>query len=110
MTRGTLVLLDVYGTNHDVRIWNEPFTFQLERFKNWDGNLFRFIPHGGSDPAKGHRCPGEGITVTIMKKTLDFLVNKIQYQLPDQDLSYNLARIPTLPKSKIILSNIKRKV
>lgn len=106
-TKNTLVLLDVYGINHDSRTWDAPFTFQPERFKNWNGNMFTFIPQGGSDPATGHRCPGEGITTTIMKTTLDFLVNNIKYQFPDQDLNYSLSRIPTFPESKVILSNVK---
>lgn len=105
---GTLVLLDVYGINHDSRIWDKPFEFQPDRFKNWTFDPFEFIPHGGGDPAMGHRCPGEGITVEIMKVTLDFLVNKIQFDVPDQDLSYDMAQIPTLPESKFIISNIKQ--
>lgn len=106
---GTLVLLDAYGTDHDSRIWQEPSAFNPERFRDWTGNKFGFIPQGGGNPSAGHRCPGEGIVVDIMKAALDFLVNKIEYQVPEQDLSFSLARIPTLPESKIILTNIKRK-
>ena len=107
--KGMLVLLDVYGTNHDSRVWANPTEFQPERFKEWPGNLFDFIPQGGGDPAQGHRCPGEGITVEIMKSSLDFMVNKIEYEVPLQDLSYCLGRIPTLPKSRFIINNIRRK-
>lgn len=45
----------------------------------------------------------------IMKGSLDFLVNKIEFQVPKQDLSYSLIKIPTLPKSGFIMTNIKRK-
>jgi Cytochrome P450 len=103
---GTLVLLDVYGINHDSRIWENPYEFMPDRFRNWQYNPFEFIPHGGGDPANGHRCPGESITVEIMKATLDFLVNKINFEVPNQDLSYNMARIPTLPKSGFIINNV----
>ncbi len=103
---GTLVLLDIYGINHDSRIWDKPYEFLPERFRNWQYNPFEFIPHGGGDPANGHRCPGESITVEIMKATLNFLVNKVDYKVPDQNLSYNMARIPTLPKSGFILNNV----
>lgn len=106
---GMLVLLDIYGTNHDSRIWENPNEFRPERFKEWKSSLFDFIPQGGGDPAEGHRCPGEGITVEIMKATLDFLVNKIQFQVPAQDLSYSLTKMPTLPKSGFIMSHIMRK-
>ena len=107
--RETLVLLDIYGINHDSRIWKKPFEFQPERFKNWQYNPFEFVPHGGGDPANGHRCPGENITVEVMKVTLDFLVNKIDYKVPDQDLSYNMSRIPALPKSGFIINKIMPK-
>jgi len=104
-----LVLLDVYGINHDSKIWNNPNKFWPERFKNRKDNLFDFIPQGGGDPAKGHRCPGEGITIEIMKASLDFLVNKIDYDVPNQDLSYSLSKIPTFPESGFVMSNIKFK-
>jgi fatty-acid peroxygenase len=104
---GTLVLLDIYGMNHDPKIWDNPNAFRPERFKGWNSNLFDFIPQGGGDPAISHRCPGERITVEIMKTSINFLANQITYDIPDQDFSYSLARIPALPKSGIIMSNIK---
>lgn len=107
---GTLVLLDVYGTNHDSKIWEKPDEFIPERFKERKNNLFDFIPQGGGDPNNGHRCPGEGITVEIMKISLDFLVNKIEYEVPAQDLSYSLSTMPTLPESGFIMNNIKQKL
>lgn len=106
---GMLVLLDVYGTNHDSRIWDKPYEFCPERFKEWEDNLFNFIPQGGGNPFKGHRCPGENITMEIMKAYLDFLVNKIEFETPDQDLTYSLVRMPTLPKSGFVIKNVRRK-
>ena len=106
---GTLVILDVYGINHDSRIWNNPDKFSPDHFRNKENNLFDFIPQGGGDPSKGHRCPGEGITIEIMKGVLDFLVNKIEYDVPNQNLSYNMAEMPTLPESGFIITNIKQK-
>lgn len=107
---GMLVLLDVYGINHDPKIWNNPDKFCPERFKNRMDNAFNFIPQGGGDPSKGHRCPGEGITIGIMKTSLDFLVNKIDYDVPNQNLSYSLSKIPTFPESGFVMSNIKEKL
>lgn len=107
--KGMLVLLDMYGTNHDPRLWKRPNDFNPDRFKEWDGSLFNFIPQGGGNPAEGHRCPGEGVTVEVMKAALDFLVNKIDFKVPRQDLSYSLHRMPTYPKSGFIMNSIKRK-
>ena len=107
--KGRLVLLDVYGTNHDSEVWHEPYKFRPERFKERNEDLFDFIPQGGGNPDITHRCPGEGVTVKIMESVLDFLINDIDFKVRNQDLSYNLKQIPTLPKSGFIISNVKRK-
>lgn len=107
--KGTLVFLDIYGTNHDSRLWENPHEFRPERFKDWEGSLFDFIPQGGGETEKTHRCPGEGATVEIMEASLDFLVNKMEYKVPAQELTYSLVKMPTLPGDGFIMSNIKRK-
>lgn len=104
--QGTLVLLDMYGTNHDSRVWKDPDTFNPDRFNEPKDHTFDFIPQGGGDPAETHRCPGEGIVIEVMKVSIDFLSNKIRYDVPEQDLSYRLNRIPTLPESGFVLSNV----
>lgn len=108
--KGMLALLDVYGMNHDSGIWNDPEEFRPQRFKEQKDRTFSFIPQGGGDPRKGHRCPGEGITIEIMKAALDFLVKRIDFEVPEQDLSYSLSRIPTLPQSGFIMKNIRKKL
>lgn len=108
--KGRLVLIDIYGTNHDSRIWDNPYEFRPERFKKRKDNLFDFIPQGGGDPSKGHRCPGEGVTIELMKLGLDVLIHQIEFKIPEQDLSYSLIKIPSLPKSGFIMSNIRRKL
>lgn len=107
--KGMLVILDIYGTNHDSEIWERPFDFWPERFKEWDGSLFNFIPQGGGHASKGHRCPGEGITNEIMKASIDLLINKIEYEVPKQDLNFSLTKMPTLPESGFVMNKIKRK-
>ena len=47
--KGTWVLLDLYGTNHDVRIWDEPQSFRPERFRQWNGSAFNFIAQGAGN-------------------------------------------------------------
>lgn len=106
---GMLVLLDVYGTNHDSRLWEKPYKFVPDRFKEWEGGLFDLIPQGGGDPFEGHRCAGEGITIEVMKACLDFLINKIRFDVPEQDLSYSMIRMPTLPESGFVMGSIRKK-
>jgi fatty-acid peroxygenase len=107
--KGELVLLDVYGTNHDNRYWKKANRFWPENFADREGSAYDFIPQGGGDAATSHRCPGEGVTKRLMKVSLDFLLNNIEYQVPKQDLRVSLVRMPTLPKSGFRMSRIKRK-
>lgn len=106
---GTLVLLDVYGMNHDPRIWNQPDEFRPERFDHWQGSPFDFIPQGGGDNSLGHRCAGEALTVRVMEAGLHFLTNEIDYEVPVQDLSINLSRIPALPEDRMVIQRVRRK-
>ncbi|HLR51361.1 MAG TPA: cytochrome P450 [Candidatus Avamphibacillus sp.] len=106
---GTLVMLDLYGTNHHPDLWENPNEFNPERFKNWDGSLFNFIPQGGGDYYMGHRCPGEGLTIEIMKASLEMMVHHMDYDVPAQDLDYSMTRMPSLPRSKFIMKNVRRK-
>jgi len=105
--KGTLVLLDIYGTNHDPRLWNNPYDFIPERFYNWDHNAFSFMPQGGGDCNTGHRCAGELVTTEVLKASLEFIVNHLNYKVPKQNLNYCLSRIPTLPKSRFRMSKVK---
>ena len=45
-----------------------------------------------------------------MKVSLDYLVNQMKYEVPDQDLSYSLVSMPSIPKSKVVIKNVKPKL
>jgi len=58
------------------------------------------------DYARGHRCPGEWNTVEAMEVVTDFLVNEIDYEVPeDQDVGYDMTKMPTKPKSGFIMES-----
>lgn len=95
---GDWVLLDLYATNHDERIWGDSTVFRPDRFREWDGDPFTLLPQGAGDAATGHRCPGERATVAIMQTALLELA-RLDYYLPEQDLSIALTHFPALPKS-----------
>lgn len=107
--KNDLVFLDIYGTNHDPNIWKEPNVFRPEHFEEHTASPFDFIPQGGGDYNNGTRCPGEWITIELMKVSFDFLSNKLDYEVPLQNLSYSLRRMPTLPKSKFIMTKVRKK-
>lgn len=106
---GTMVLFDAYGTDHDDRLWESPQEFRPERFAEREENPYDFVPQGGGDYYEGHRCPGEWITIDLMKSGLDFLVKEMEYSVPEQDLCFSLSRIPSIPRSRFIIADVRKK-
>ncbi|MEZ4334204.1 MAG: cytochrome P450 [Myxococcota bacterium] len=104
---GRRVLLDLYGIDHDPRLWSEPDAFRPERFLERSVGSFDFVPQGGGSVEAGHRCPGEPIAVALMKRAIDFLVHEIGYRVPDQDLSLDFGRLPALPMSRMRIDRIR---
>lgn len=107
--RGRRVLLDLYGTNHDRRIWNEPEHFEPERFLQHNVSPFDFIPQGGGDVRSGHRCPGEDVAVNLMQRTAEFLTYEVQYEVLQQNLEIEFSRMPALPESRFRISTFQEK-
>lgn len=105
--KNTLVFLDLYGMMHDENIWEQPYAFMPERFENREKCLYDLMPQGGGNINTGHRCAGDIVTLKIMMVFTDFLVNKVEYTVPKQDLYIPLNEIPTLPRSGMIIKNIK---
>jgi fatty-acid peroxygenase len=105
---GTLTLLDLYGNNHDPHLWEQPDLFRPDRFLDWKESPFDFIPQGGGDFDMGHRCAGEWVTIQVMEVSVDFLVNRLQYNVSEQDYSYSHSSMPSMPKSQMILSDVQK--
>jgi fatty-acid peroxygenase len=105
--RGQRVLLDLYGTNHDLRCWQDPELFDPERFRVWDGSPFNFIPQGGGDHRTGHRCPGEWIKIALMQLAVQILVHRVRYTVPPQDLWIDKQRLPALPRSHFLMTDVQ---
>lgn len=103
--KGLMVVLDLYGTNHDPRIWQDAEAFRPNRFQHWDESPYNFIPQGGGDLRSGHRCPGERITIELIKESVRLLLS-MDYVVPAQDLEVDLARLPSIPQSRFIISNV----
>lgn len=101
------VILDLYGTNHDARTWDAPEEFRPERFRGWDESPFNFIPQGGGDHNVNHRCPGEWITIDLMRQAVDILTRGFQYDVPEQDLRIDFSRLPALPRSRFVIRNVR---
>lgn len=104
---GAWVLLDLYGTNHDPRLWEQPNRFRPERFAGWQGNPNTLIPQGGGDFDTGHRCPGEWITIGLMRTLLGLLAAETRYSVPRQNLWIDLSRMPAIPASRFVMRDVR---
>ena len=102
------VMLDLYGTNQDPREWDAPREFRPERFLTWAGSPFNFIPQGGGDHFTGHRCAGEWLTIELIKSGAEILTTDMAYDVPEQDLSISLSRMPANVKSGFVINNVRR--
>jgi len=104
---GAMVLLDLYGQNHDSALWGDPYAFRPERFLTEDGvvreiGAYELVPQGGGDPRTGHRCPGEQITVALLG-ALAVRLARLDADVPEKDLTIPLHRIPAKPRSGVVL-------
>jgi fatty-acid peroxygenase len=104
---GRRVMLDVYGTNHDDRTWRDPETFNPDRFRTWDRSAYNFIAQGGGDHYLDHRCPGEWITIELMKTAVRFLAEELRYEVPQQDLRIDFRNLPALPGDRFVIANAR---
>lgn len=103
---GSLVLLDIYGQNHDPGLWPDPYRFDPQRFVGRTPDPYELIPQGGADPSTGHRCPGEDVTVALLAAFAGWLA-RLDYTVPEQDLTISLRRIPTLPRSRFAVTDVR---
>lgn len=100
--KDTLVLLDIYGHNHDPGLWPDPYAFAPSRFVARDIGPFELVPQGAGHPDTGHRCPGEDIAVSVLA-TLAERLARLDYEVPPQDLTISLRRVPARPRSRFVL-------
>jgi fatty-acid peroxygenase len=89
----SMVLLDVYGQNHDERLWGDLYEFRPGRFLERSVDRDELVPQGGGDPGTCHRCPGEAVTIAVLEALCRRLA-ELDYEVPEQDLSISLRRIP----------------
>jgi fatty-acid peroxygenase len=103
------VLFDIFGTNHDTRIWGDPEVFRPERFSERGFGPYDLVSHGAGDRSVTHRCPGEWVTVEQMKAITRMLAREMEYRVPPQNLTIDLNRIPALPRSRFVITDVRER-
>lgn len=109
-TPGDWVVLDLFATNHDPRLWTAPETFQPDRFAAWDGNPHALVPQGAGRHADGHRCPGEAITVALTALAARLLAREVSYTVPEPEPGVDMTAFPALPESGLVLDGIRARM
>ena len=105
--KGTRVILGLHATNHDPAIWEAPGEFRPERFRNWNGDLYRLVPQGGGDREADHRCPGDRVSVETIKAATKFLGEEIRFDVASPDLSLQMSKLPPLPRDRFLIRNVR---
>ncbi|PZE91930.1 cytochrome P450 [Curtobacterium sp. MCBD17_008] len=100
LAAGGRVVLDILGTDTDEASWSEPERFEPTRFLGVDDYeaIRTFIPHGGADPATGHRCPGEKLAIAGLAAAVATLSDP-RLTVLDEGLGVDRRRLPTKPAS-----------
>ena len=64
-----------------------------------------YVPRGGGDSSIGHRCAGERITIARFAPA----GASISFDVPEPDLSFSLARMPTHPRRGVCVANVRQR-
>jgi fatty-acid peroxygenase len=103
---GSWMVLDVIGTNRDPRLWERPDDFDPSRFLQREPTAYDYVPQGGGDPSRGHRCPGEPLAAAILEVTLQRLA-RLDFELGESSGRVPLDRIPSLPPDGVTLRGVR---
>jgi fatty-acid peroxygenase len=105
---GDRLFLDIYGTDTDPEAWADASTFDPDRFAS-DATAERtdFIPQGGGSVETGHRCPGEGIAMALLRTVVPTLA-RLDWSIHPDDRVYSLRRVPARPEGGVRLLDVRR--
>ena len=79
------------ATMQDERVFTHPERFDPDRFGAARAEDRRhdhaWVPHGGGDPTRTHRCAGEALATMMMKAFGVLMARGYAWTVPEQDLS-----------------------
>ncbi|BDI21840.1 cytochrome P450 [Herbiconiux sp. L3-i23] len=101
--QGTWTMLDLYGTNHDARLWPSPMSFDPTRYSRGAGDARHIVAQGAGDYTADHRCPGEPATEALLQVFVTLLSRVPWSAALDQDLAVRFDRMPAEIRSGVVL-------
>jgi fatty-acid peroxygenase len=91
---GTWTLLDLYGTNHDARLWPRPNAFDPGRYARGEGDARHIVAQGAGDYLDDHRCPGEPMTEALLAELVRVLSPARWWATAGQRLEVTWGQMP----------------
>jgi fatty-acid peroxygenase len=105
--KGDWMLLDLHASCHHHQMFPRPDEFDPHRPNSWMDQGFGLIAQGAGQVHRTHRCPGERLTVALMRRAIGLLTEEMTYTVPDQDLTLPASRIPARPASGFLMADIR---
>ncbi|KAK9049767.1 hypothetical protein SSX86_031264 [Deinandra increscens subsp. villosa] len=104
--RGTMLLVNQWAIHHDPSVWDEPETFNPERFEGLEGTRdgFKLLPFGS-----GRRsCPGEGLAIRMLGMTLGSIIQCFDWERMTEEM-VDMTEGPglTMPKAEPLVAKCK---
>jgi fatty-acid peroxygenase len=97
VSKDTLVILDLYASNHSAAQFSSPDNFDPSQLGESEA-MRAIMPQGWGNPSRGHRCPGEDFTVSVIQQVVLTLARRKWYMM-EPDHAYDPDSLP--PKLNI---------
>uniref|UniRef100_A0AB38Z7E6 Cytochrome P450 family n=1 Tax=Paeonia suffruticosa TaxID=45171 RepID=A0AB38Z7E6_PAESU len=95
---GTILMINMWAIQNDLKIWTDPRTFKPERFEGFEGERdgFKLMPFGS-----GRRsCPGEGLAVRMVALALGSVIQCFEWErIGEEMVDMTEGQGLTLPKA-----------
>lgn len=105
---GQRAFLDVFGTNHHPLTWVRPNAFQPDRFAGTGPRSHALVSQTANERGPHDRWAGEELSLAILDEAMLQLTVFTHYRVrPSQDLGLEMRRVPALPRSRLILEDVR---
>lgn len=102
--QGRWVMFDIFGTNHDPRLWPDPLRIDPTRYREGRGDAHHIVAQGAGAYDVDHRCPGEPATQGLVAAAIRGLSGTRWSAVGGQDLRVRYSRLPATIRSGLVLN------